>query len=209
MAGDASRRSEGRKASVRVIFEWPRTELVVNPLGFRYLILFRIAIPPCQLAQRVASKLRCGKRKYHLCKKEKEKKIPRRRLHNLIGLSGSTNWRVFNVLETGAKDTSDSTVKRYEEREREDIKKKKEIKPSLRYVLGPSACLLDRWMHFKCEFPMGKKELISPLNFILIFYSISVYIQFYFYYIQCFVDSKFLIFLKKKKNYAFYVNLEK
>ena len=56
---------------------------------------------------------------------------------------------------------------------------------------------------------MGKKELISPLNFILIFYSISVYIQFYFYYIQCFVDFKFLIFLKKKKNYAFYVNLEK
>lgn len=116
---------------------------------------------------------------------------------------------MFNVLETATSQSnaSDSFVKRLRDTKIRRKKRRRErLNRSEGTVLGPPVCLLDRWMRFKCEFPMAMEEeargVDIPLNFILIFYSISSLSNFTFIvrnFLQCFHDSKFLILLKRDK----------
>lgn len=206
--------------------------MVANPLGFRYLILFRIAllarcilgrfsIPACQLAHAARSfETAVWEKKVRPCARtscvkggEKGKENSATTVIQLgrfkRRIPRSTNWRMFNVLETATSqsDASDSFVKRLRDTKIRRKKRRRErLNRSEGTVLGPPVCLLDRWMRFKCEFPMAMEEeargVDIPLNFILIFYSISSLSNFIFIvrnFLQCFHDSKFLILLKRDK----------
>lgn len=68
---------------------------------------------------------------------------------------------MFNVLETATSqsDASDSFVKRLRDTKIRRKKRRRErLNRSEGTVLGPPVCLLDRWMRFKCEFPMAMEE---------------------------------------------------